>query len=213
MIGKASKLQLQCAGHLHESYQISASQNQSHTLCVVCFVFTEDIHIIITEAEKASPCFSLIFNFPSMTKWPGFYEFVFPQVKRMIGKYHPEEEAKEILRDRLRMFLMIRPEASLDAEYFKRRLLKFRLRAKSTVTHPYMRYPHRPTMAPVSPPHDRKVCLALDESGMSGKGLDDFFRQVRHVTCKFVFSSSSFSKQQTLIVLIVGRNCTACWTL
>lgn len=159
------------------------------------------------------PVFSLIFILLPMTKWLASDEFISLQVKRMFRKYHSEDEAEEILRDRLRMFLMNRPEASLDAEYFKRRLLKFRLRAKTTVTHPYMRFPHRPTMAPVSPPHDRKVCLALDESGMLGKGLDDFFRQVRHVTCKFVFSSSSFSKQQTLIVRIVGRNCTACWTL
>ena len=129
---------------------------------------------------SASPCAWLVFMLLWLSKWPGFSNFVSLQVKRMIRMCHSEDQAKEILKDRLRMFMMIRPEASLDAEYFKRRLLKFRLRAKTTVTNPLDGYTGPPTMLTMTPAHDRKVCLALDESGMSGKGLDDFFKTVKH---------------------------------
>ena len=96
----------------------------------------------------------------------------------MLRNYHTKAKSDE-MESRLRMFILIRPESTLDDEYFRRRLLKFRLRAKTTTTHPYVGYPRPPTLPPVAAPHDRKVCLALDESGMSGKGLDAFFAEVQ----------------------------------
>jgi hypothetical protein len=93
----------------------------------------------------------------------------------MVRQYHNKSRANELL-GRLRLFMLIRHELTLDAEYYKRRLLKFRLRAKTKDTHPDVGYPRPPTLPPVAlESHDRKVCLVLDESGISGKGLHDFF--------------------------------------
>ncbi|XP_070202201.1 uncharacterized protein [Littorina saxatilis] len=114
------------------------------------------------------------------------------QVKRMVRQYHPTDH-EEVLQ-RLRLFMLIRPEKTLDAGYFERRMLKFRLRAKTTVSHPYVGYPRPPTLPPVAAPHDRKVCMALDESGMNGKGLDKFFEQVAKSHKEEQFRSGDFDK-------------------
>ncbi|XP_070202242.1 uncharacterized protein [Littorina saxatilis] len=114
------------------------------------------------------------------------------QVKRMVRQYHPTDH-EEVLQ-RLRLFMLIRPEKTLDAGYFERRMLKFRLRAKTTVSHPYVGYPRPPTLPPVAAPHDRKVCMALDESGMNGKGLDKFFEQVAKSHKEKQFRSGDFDK-------------------
>ncbi|XP_070202206.1 uncharacterized protein [Littorina saxatilis] len=110
----------------------------------------------------------------------------------MVRQYHPTDH-EEVLQ-RLRLYMLVRPEKTLDAGYFERRMLKFRLRAKTTVSHPYIGYPRPPTLPPVAAPHDRKVCMVLDESGMNGKGLNKFFEQVAKSHKEKQFRSGDFDK-------------------
>ena len=106
------------------------------------------------------------------------YLFIsWPQVKRMLDAFCGKSDAEE-RKQHLHMFILTRPEETLDNKYYERRLHKFRDRARQNdQDYPGAR-PRRPPRPPTAMPEDRKVCLVVDESGMSGKGLDDFFSQV-----------------------------------
>ncbi|XP_076457675.1 uncharacterized protein LOC143291607 [Babylonia areolata] len=113
------------------------------------------------------------------------------QVKKMIGMHKNEKEKEKVLK-RLRMFMMTRAEHTLDREYFKRRLLKFRLRAMQDPSRLDSTYPQSSNLRAVAPEHDCKVCLALDETGMADRGLPDFFKWVSDLHKEGVFRGKDF---------------------
>ena len=73
---------------------------------------------------------------------------------------------------------LARPPETLDKKYYRRRLRKFRERAKSKKLNPLLKQETQAYYLPT----DRKVCLVVDESGMTGMGLKDFFKQVTVAT-------------------------------
>ena len=95
----------------------------------------------------------------------------------MIDAYYDGKEAAE-RNKRLHIFVLTRPEETLDVDYYKRRLIKFRDRAKHKVEYSEAGCRHQPAQSPQAHPQDCKVCLVVDESGMTGKGLEAFFSQV-----------------------------------
>ncbi|KAK7106033.1 uncharacterized protein [Littorina saxatilis] len=102
---------------------------------------------------------------------------LFEQTKRMLDAFCSTSEAEE-KKKQLDMFILSRPQETLDKQYYERRLFKFRDRAKHKDPYPDAGFPRRPTLPAKALPQDRKVCLVVDESGMAGTGLNDFFEQV-----------------------------------
>nr|KAG5703573.1 hypothetical protein BaRGS_000958 [Batillaria attramentaria] len=113
------------------------------------------------------------------------------QVRKMLYEHKDKAEADVILKKKLRIFVMTRPEHTIDDKYFERRLHKWRSRAKLKDSERNWGYPRPPTLPPVAPMTDKKLCLVLDETGMSGKGLQAFFDQVAVCHKEGCFTSSA----------------------
>ncbi|KAK7492448.1 hypothetical protein BaRGS_00016321 [Batillaria attramentaria] len=115
------------------------------------------------------------------------------QVRKMLYEHKDKAEADVILKKKLRIFVMTRPEHTIDDKYFERRLHKWRSRAKLKDSERNWGYPRPPTLPPVAPMTDKKLCLVLDETGVNGKGLEAFFNQIAVCHMEACFTSAEFT--------------------
>ena len=127
----------------------------------------------------------------------------------MLDAFHTRSEAEK-RKKHLHIFIQTRPEETLDRKYYERMLHKFRERARHVKPNYRVTNRHRrrlPTAPPKPSPQDRKVCLAVDESGMSGKGLDDFFSQVNCSIQRYCWTVLYHWSLVSLFLLLDGWMC------